>query len=393
MGTIYLDHAATTPVHPRVLKAMLPYLQEQYGNPSGVYHLAREAKKALEAARERVAQFIGAQAQEIVFTSGGTESDNMALQGVARANRGRGNHIITTSIEHHAVLDTALALEKEGFSVTYLPVDEYGLVRVADLKKAIRDDTILISIMYANNEVGTIQPIGDIGRVAREHNIIFHTDAVQAAGYLPLDVNRDGVDLLSLSAHKLYGPKGVGALYIRKGTRIDTLLKGGGQERKWRPGTENVAGIVGLGEAVGLAREKMQERGARLRHLRDMLIAGVLGGIDFARLNGHPEKRLPGNAHFIFEFIEGESLLLSLDLEGIAGSSGSACTSGSLEPSHVLLAMGIPHELAHGSLRLTLGDGNTEEDIKRVLAVLPPVVKRLRDMSPLYSQNAEVSNC
>ncbi len=393
MGTIYLDHAATTPVHPQVLKAMLPYLQEQYGNPSGVYHLAREAKKALEAARERVAQFIGAQAQEIVFTSGGTESDNMALQGVARANRGRGNHIITTSIEHHAVLDTALALEKEGFSVTYLPVDEYGLVRVADLKKAIRDDTILISIMYANNEVGTIQPIGDIGRVAREHNIIFHTDAVQAAGYLPLDVNRDGVDLLSLSAHKLYGPKGVGALYIRKGTRIDTLLKGGGQERKWRPGTENVAGIVGLGEAVGLAREKMQERGARLRHLRDMLIAGVLGGIDFARLNGHPEKRLPGNAHFIFEFIEGESLLLSLDLEGIAGSSGSACTSGSLEPSHVLLAMGIPHELAHGSLRLTLGDGNTEEDIKRVLAVLPPVVKRLRDMSPLYSQNAEVSNC
>lgn len=393
MRTIYLDHAATTPVHPRVLGAMLPYLQEQYGNPSSVYSLAQRAKKALEAARERVAQFIGAQAQEIVFTSGGTESDNTALRGMAQANRGRGKHIITTGIEHHAVLDTAAALEKEGFSVTYLPVDEYGQVRIADLEAAIRDDTILISIMYANNEVGTIQPIREIGRVAREHNIIFHTDAVQAAGYLPLDVNRDGVDLLSLSAHKLYGPKGVGVLYIRKGTPIATLLKGGGQERNWRPGTENVAGIVGLGEAVVLAQERMGERGARLRHLRDMLIAGVLEGIDYVRLNGHPEKRLPGNAHFIFEFIEGESLLLSLDLEGIAGSSGSACTSGSLEPSHVLLAMGIPHELAHGSLRLTLGDENTKGDIERVLEVLPPIVKRLRDMSPLYSQKAKASGC
>ncbi|NLJ34330.1 MAG: cysteine desulfurase NifS [Firmicutes bacterium] len=391
MKSIYLDHAATTPMHPRVLEAMLPYLQEQYGNPSSVYSLAREAKNAVEDARKRVAQFIGASPQEIIFTSGGTESDNMALWGVAQANRGRGKHIITTSIEHHAVLDTAAALEKEGFSVTYLPVDGYGQVQVADLKAAIRDDTILISIMYANNEVGTIQPIKELGQVARDHNIIFHTDAVQAAGYLPLDVDRDGVDLLSLSAHKLYGPKGVGVLYIRRGVKVANLLKGGGQERGRRPGTENVAGIVGLGEAIRLCQGKMEERVERLRHLRDLLIAGVLAKIDHVRLNGHPEKRLPGNAHFIFEFIEGESLLISLDLEGIAGSSGSACTSGSLEPSHVLLAMGLPHELAHGSLRLTLGEENTEEDIERVLQVLPPIVQRLRDMSPLYKQRAKVS--
>lgn len=386
MKTIYLDHAATTPVHPQVLEVMLPYLQEQYGNPSSVYSLARQAKKAIEDAREQVANLLGAEPNEIVFTSGGTESDNIALRGVARANRHRGKHIITSSIEHHAVLDTAKDLEKEGFEVTYLPVDEYGMVRVEDVEAAIRDDTILISIMYANNEVGTIQPIADIGKLARQRGIIFHTDAVQATGILPIDVNRDNIDLLSLSAHKLYGPKGVGALYIRQGTKMATLMKGGGQERKWRPGTENVPGIVGLGEAARLAREEMVERTEHLKCLRDMLIEGVLERIDRVCLNGHPEKRLPGNAHFAFEFIEGESLLLNLDLEGIAASSGSACSSGSLEPSHVLLAMGLPHEIAHGSLRLTMGRDNTEEDIKRVLEVLPPIVKKLRNMSPLYDE-------
>jgi len=389
MKTIYLDHAATTPVHPRVLERMLPYLKDQYGNPSSVYRLGREAKKAIEDAREKVAQLIGAEPREIVFTSGGTESDNIALQGVARANRARGRHIITSSIEHHAILHTAEALEKEGFEVTYLPVDKYGLVSIADLEAAIREDTILISIMYANNEVGTIQPIREIGRVAREHGIIFHTDAVQAVGYVPIDVNRDNIDLLSLSGHKLYGPKGIGALYIRKGTRRAPLMGGGSQERKWRPGTENVPGIVGLGEAAALTGENMEERAGKLRRLRDMLIEGVLERIDHVRLNGHPQQRLPGNAHFAFEFIEGESLLLNLDLEGIAASSGSACTSGSLEPSHVLLAMGIPHEIAHGSLRLTLGEDNTEEDIKRVLEVLPPIVQKLRDMSPLYRERVE----
>ncbi|HHW55154.1 MAG: cysteine desulfurase NifS [bacterium] len=387
MKTIYLDHAATTPVHPRVLEKMLPYFRDQYGNPSSVYRLGREAKKAVEDAREKVAQLIGAEPREIVFTSGGTEADNIALQGVARANRDRGRHIITSAVEHHAVLHTAEALEKEGFSVTYLPVDKYGRISIADLEAAIGKDTILISIMYANNEVGTVQPIREIGRLAREHGIIFHTDAVQAVGYLPIDVNRDNIDLLTLSGHKLYGPKGIGALYLRRGTRIAPLMGGGAQERKWRPGTENVPGIVGLGEAAVLAGENMEERAAKLRRLRDMLIDGVLERIDHVRVNGHPEERLPGNAHFAFEFIEGESLLLNLDLEGIAASSGSACTSGSLEPSHVLLAMGMPHEIAHGSLRLTLGEDNTEEDIERVLEVLPPIVQKLRDMSPLYKKS------
>ena len=387
MKTIYLDHAATTPVHPRVLEKMLPYFRDQYGNPSSVYRLGREAKKAVEDAREKVAQLIGAEPREIVFTSGGTEADNIALQGVARANRDRGRHIITSAVEHHAVLHTAEALEKEGFSVTYLPVDKYGRISIADLEAAIGKDTILISIMYANNEVGTVQPIREIGRLAREHGIIFHTDAVQAVGYLPIDVNRDNIDLLTLSGHKLYGPKGIGALYLRRGTRIAPLMGGGAQERKWRPGTENVPGSVGLGEAAVLAGENMEERAAKLRRLRDMLIDGVLERIDHVRVNGHPEERLPGNAHFAFEFIEGESLLLNLDLEGIAASSGSACTSGSLEPSHVLLAMGMPHEIAHGSLRLTLGEDNTEEDIERVLEVLPPIVQKLRDMSPLYKKS------
>ncbi|MGI6574572.1 MAG: cysteine desulfurase NifS [bacterium] len=387
MKTIYLDHSATTPVDPRVLEAMLPFLQEQWGNPSSVYSMAREAKKAVEDAREQVALLIGAEPSEIVFTSGGTESDNIVLRGIARANQKKGKHIITSAIEHHAILHTVEDLGKAGFEVTYLPVDKYGMVSVADLEQAIRPDTILISIMYANNEIGTIQPIKELGRIAKERGIIFHTDAVQAVGYLDIDVMQEHIDLLSLSGHKIYGPKGIGALFIRKGVKMAPLMTGGGQERKWRPGTENVPGIVGLGKAAQLAREEREKRNNHLRKLRDQLIDGVVAKIDHVRVNGHLEQRLPGNAHFAFEFIEGESLLLNLDREGIAGSSGSACSSGSLEPSHVLLAIGMPHEIAHGSLRLTLGKDNTEAEIKRVIEVLPPIVQKLRAMSPLYDKH------
>ncbi|ADQ41217.1 cysteine desulfurase NifS [Caldicellulosiruptor acetigenus I77R1B] len=381
---IYFDHAATTPLKKEVLDEMMPYLTEQYGNPSTIYKLGREAKKAIELARERVAKALNADIQEIYFTSGGTESDNWALKGVAFANKDKGKHIITTTIEHHAVLHPLKYLEGLGFEVTYVPVEPNGIVDPQRIKEAIRDDTILISVMLANNEIGTIQPVKEIAKIAKEKGIIVHTDAVQAVGQIPVDVKDLGVDLLSLSAHKFYGPKGVGALYIRKGTKIHPFSHGGAQERNRRAGTENVAGIVGLGKAIELATQSLSEYAAKLQKLRDKLIDGVLSKIDYVRLNGDRNQRLPNNANFSFEFIEGESLLLMLDMKGIAASSGSACTSGSLDPSHVLLAIGLEHEVAHGSLRITLGEDNTEEDIDYLLEVLPEIVSRLREMSPLY---------
>lgn len=381
---IYFDHAATTPLKKEVLDEMMPYLTEQYGNPSTIYKLGREAKKAIELARERVAKALNADIQEIYFTSGGTESDNWALKGVAFANKDKGKHIITTTIEHHAVLHPLKYLEGLGFEVTYVPVEPNGIVDPQRIKEAIRDDTILISVMLANNEIGTIQPVKEIAKIAKEKGIIVHTDAVQAVGQIPVDVKDLGVDLLSLSAHKFYGPKGVGALYIRKGTKIHPFSHGGAQERNRRAGTENVAGIVGLGKAIELATQNLSEYAAKLQKLRDKLIDGVLSKIDYVRLNGDRNQRLPNNANFSFEFIEGESLLLMLDMKGIAASSGSACTSGSLDPSHVLLAIGLEHEVAHGSLRITLGEDNTEEDIDYLLEILPEIVSRLREMSPLY---------
>jgi len=381
---IYMDHSATTYVRKEVVTAMIPYFTDHFGNPSSIYGIARESKRAVDAARAQVAKALGADPEEIYFTSGGSESDNWALKGVAWANRKRGNHIITTQIEHHAVLHTCQFLEKEGFDVTYLPVDKYGLVDPAALEAAITDKTILVSIMYANNEIGTIEPIAELGAIARTHKVYFHTDAVQAIGNVPIDVKTQNIDLLSLSAHKFYGPKGVGALYIRKGVRIENLIHGGGQERKRRAGTENLAGIVGMGKAIELATADIPGHTVKIRTLRDRLIKTVLAEIPHTRLNGHPEKRLPGNFNVSFEFIEGESMLLWLDDEGICASTGSACTSGSLEPSHVLLATGVPVEVSHGSLRLTLGDANTEQDVDTVLAVLPKVVSRLRAMSPLY---------
>jgi cysteine desulfurase len=384
--TIYLDHAATTYVKDKVLKDMLPYFTEKFGNASSIYTIGRESKKAIEDAREKVAKALKCQTKEVFFTASGTEADNWAIKGVAFANREKGNHIITTAIEHHAVLHTCQYLEKEGFEVTYLPVDEYGMVSLEQLKDAITDKTILITIMFANNEIGTIQPIEEIGKIAKQHGIYFHTDAVQAIGNIPIDVNQYNIDLLSLSAHKFYGPKGVGALYVRKGVKLHTFVQGGAQERGRRAGTENIAGIVGLGSAIELAMQELEDYNHKLRVLRDRLIKEVLEKIPYARLNGHPTQRLPGNANFSFEFIEGESLLLMLDMKGIAASSGSACTSGSLDPSHVLLSIGLPHEIAHGSLRLTFGDKNTEEDIDYVMEVLPPIIERLREMSPLYEE-------
>jgi len=380
---IYLDNAATTPVDKRVLEVMLPYYSDVFGNPSSLYSYGQEAKKAIEEAREKVAKALGADADEIYFTSGGSESDNWALKGVAYALKDKGNHIITTEIEHHAVLNTCRYLEKEGFKVTYLPVNEYGLVKPEDLKKAITDKTILVSIMFANNEIGTIEPIEELVKIAHEENVYFHTDAVQAVGNVPIDVKKLDVDLLSLSAHKIYGPKGVGALYIKKGVKIHSLIQGGTQERNRRAGTENVAGIVGLGEAIELITKNLDFHINKLTFLRDKLINGILEKIPYARLNGHPTKRLPGNVNVSFEFIDGESLILNLDMAGICASSGSACTSGSLEPSHVLLAIGLPRELARGSLRLTIGKDNTEEDIDKVLEVLPQIIKRLRSISQI----------
>ena len=383
---IYMDHAATTYTKKEVLEEMLPFFTEHFGNPSSVHQFGREVKKHVDIARERVANAIGALPEEIYFTGGGSEADNWAIKGAAYANRNKGNHIITTQIEHHAVLHTCEHLEKEGFEVTYLPVDNTGLINLEDLKNAIKDNTILITIMFANNEIGTIQPIAEIGKIARERKIYFHTDAVQAVGSIKVDVKELYVDMLSLSAHKLYGPKGIGALYVKKGIKLHNLIHGGGQERRRRAGTENVPGIIGLGKAIEVACSKMEENSVRIKALRDRLITGIMEKVPYTRLNGHRELRLPNNTSFCFEFIEGESLLLNLDMRGIAGSSGSACTSGSLDPSHVLLAIGLPHEIAHGSLRLSLGDVSTEEDVDYVIELLPQLVQRLRDMSPLYEK-------
>lgn len=383
---IYMDHAATTPVRKEVLAEMLPYFTEYYGNASGIYAIAKESKKALEHARAQVAEAIHAKPSEIYFTAGGSESDNMALRGVAEAMQQKGNHIITTKIEHHAILHTCEYLEKHGFTVTYLDVDANGKIRMEDLKAAIRPETILISIMFANNEIGAIQPIAEIGKLAKEKGIVFHTDAVQAMGHVPIDVEQMQIDLLSISGHKLGAPKGIGAIYIRTGVKVCPLIFGGAQEKKMRAGTENIPGIVGLGKAVELAVAEMAEVTPRLEKMRDRLIHGILDSIPYSKLNGHPTDRLPGNCNISFEFIEGESMLLLLDAAGIAASSGSACTSGSLDPSHVLLAIGLPHEKAHGSLRLTLDWDNTDAEIDEVLQKLPPIVQRLREMSPLYEE-------
>lgn len=383
---IYFDHAATTYVKPEVLNEMLPYFTEKYGNPSSIYSIGRESKRAIEEAREKVAKAINADAKEIFFTGSGSEADNWAIKGVAYANKKKGNHIITSSIEHHAVLHTCQYLENDGFEVTYLPVDADGLVNPDDVRKAIKENTILISIMFANNEIGTIEPIAEIGKIAKEKGIYFHTDAVQAVGNVPIDVNALNVDLLSMSSHKFYGPKGVGVLYVRKGVKITSFMHGGAQERGRRASTENIAGIVGMGKAIELATANLDEHIKKATVLRDKIINEISEKIPYIKLNGHREKRLSGNVNFSFEFIEGESLLLMLDMKGIAASSGSACTSGSLDPSHVLLAIGLPHETAHGSLRVSLGDENTDDDVNYLLETLPPIVSRLREMSPLYEK-------
>jgi cysteine desulfurase len=390
---IYMDHSATTYTKKEVLEAMIPYFSERFGNPSSIYSIAGDSKKAIDAARVKVAKALGAEPDEIYFTSGGSESDNWAIKGVAFANRKKGNHIITSAIEHHAVLHTCKYLEKEGFTITYLPVDKYGMINPADLEKAITEKTILISVMFANNEIGTVEPIAELGAIAHNHKVYFHTDAVQVIGNVRIDVKAQNIDMLSLSAHKFYGPKGVGVLYIKKGVKIDNLIHGGGQERNRRAGTENIAGIIGLGKAIELATADIEGHNMRIRGMRDRLLKGILAKISGAYLNGHPEKRLPGNINISFEFIEGESMLLWLDDEGICASTGSACTSGSLEPSHVLLATGLPVELSHGSLRLTLGDINTEQDVDFVLEILPKVVSRLRHMSPLYQKSGKEGGC
>ncbi len=381
---IYFDNAATTKVREEVFNEMRPFLESQYGNPSSIYTIARESKVPMEKAREQVAKALGAEPMEIYFTGSGTEADNWAIKSIAESKKSKGNHIITTNIEHHAVLHTCEYLEKNGYEVTYLPVNENGLVTAEQVKDAIKDETILISIMFANNEIGTIMPIKEIGKIAKEKGILLHTDAVQAVGHVPIDVNELNIDLLTLSAHKLYGPKGVGALYARKGIVLRPFIHGGAQERGRRAGTENVAGIVGLGKAIELMEEEMEEEITRLTALRNRAIDGLTSKIPYCRLNGDRDSRLPGNLNLSFEFIEGESMLLLLDMKGIAASSGSACTSGSLDPSHVLLAIGLPHEKAHGSLRISLGRYNTKEEIEYLIETLPPIVERLREMSPLY---------
>ncbi|MCI8353188.1 MAG: cysteine desulfurase NifS [Clostridia bacterium] len=380
----YFDHAATTATKEEVVKEMLPYFTLNFGNASSIYSIGRKSKRAVEDARDKVANAIGAGPKEIYFTSCGSESDNLAIKGVAYANRERGNHIITTKIEHPAVLHTCQNLEKQGFNVTYLNVDSEGLISLKELEEAITDKTILISVMFANNEIGTIEPIKEIGEIAKKHNIYFHTDAVQAIGNVRINVNELNIDLLSMSAHKFYGPKGMGALYVRTGVKFDKIQDGGHQERNKRAGTENVAGIVGMGKAIELAYENFDEYNKKLTNLRDYYISQVEEKIPYIKLNGHRTKRLPGNANISFRFIEGESLLLNLDMKGICASSGSACTSGSLDPSHVLLAIGLPHEIAHGSLRITIGEENTKEDIDFLVNTLIEVVERLRNMSPLY---------
>lgn len=385
----YMDHSATSPVDPEVLEAMLPYFKESFGNASTLYSLGREARTAMETARKQVASLIGARAEEVYFTSGGTESDNLAIKGTISRLKGKGNHIITSAIEHPAVEETCKYLEKIGYTVTYLPVGEDGIVKLEDLKESIREDTILITIMHANNEIGTIQPIKEIGALAREKGILFHTDAVQSVGKIPVNVEDMNVDLLSISAHKLYGPKGVGAIYIRKGVRIDPLFHGGGHEKSMRPGTENIPGIVGLGKACQLAEENLDKNMVYVASLRDQLIKGVLEGIEQSYLNGHPTKRLPNNANFRFSSIEGESLILQLDFKGINASTGSACSSNKLEPSHVLMAIGLEEVDAHGSLRISLGKENTPEDVDYTISAIIEVVERLRSISPLWGPTKE----
>ena len=381
---IYLDNAATTKTAPEVVEAMLPYFSEHYGNPSSIYSLGTESKKAVSGVRESIAKSLGAATNEIYFTAGGSEADNWAIKATAEAYAQKGKHIITSAIEHHAVLHTCEYLEKRGFEVTYVGVDENGILKLDELEKAIRPDTILISVMFANNEIGTIQPIKEIGRIAKEHGILFHTDAVQAYGQLPINVDEYQIDMLSASAHKLNGPKGIGFLYIRKGLKTRSFIHGGAQERSRRAGTENVPGIVGLGAASERAFARMEEKTKKEIELRDYLIRRIEEEVPYCRLNGDRTRRLPNNANFSFQFIEGESLLIMLDMEGICGSSGSACTSGSLDPSHVLLAIGLPHEIAHGSLRLTLSEENTKEELDTTVEAIKEIVARLRDMSPLY---------
>lgn len=382
--TVYLDHAATTYVKPEVFETMKPYFSEHFGNASSIYSLGRDSKKAVEESREKVAKAIGAEPKEVYFTGSGSEADNWALKGIAAAYKKKGNHIITSAIEHPAIMSSCKYLEGEGFEVTYVPVDSDGLVSPEQIRNAIKENTILISIMFANNEIGTIQPIKEIGAIAKEKGVLFHTDAVQAVGNINIDVKDLNVDLLSLSSHKFYGPKGIGALYIKKGVKIASFIHGGQQERGKRASTENVPGIIGLGRAIELATENLDEYNKKLIELREKTIEGLFAKVPYIRLNGHRHNRLPGNVNISFEFIEGESLLLMLDMKGVYGSSGSACSSGSLDPSHVLLAIGLPHEIAHGSLRLSFGDENTQEDVDYILEVIPQIVSKLRDMSPLW---------
>lgn len=392
MNTIYLDNNATTKTDEEVVKAMIPYLLENYGNPSSIYKMGRENRKAVEDSREKVAQILNCEPNEIYFTSGGSESDNTAIRGIAYSHKNKGNHIITSNIEHPAVLETCKQLEKEGFEVTYIGVNENGIVDLEELKKSIKPTTILISIMFANNEIGTIQPIEEIGKIAKEHNIIFHTDAVQAVGNIQIDVKKLNIDSLSLSAHKFYGPKGIGVLYVKKGIQFNKFINGGHQERNKRAGTENVAGIVGLAKAMELAYRDLEEHNRKIKELRNYYIEQIKDKIPYIKINGDMKKRLPGNINISFRFIEGEGLLLNLDLKGICASSGSACTSGSLDPSHVLLAIGLPHEIAHGSLRISIGKYNTKEEIDYVIENLVEIVGRLREMSPLYEKFIEEEN-
>ena len=392
MNNVYFDNAATTRLDDEVLKEMIPYLKENYGNASSIYKLGRESKKAVEEAREKVAKALNCKPSEIYFTSGGSESDNTAIKGIARANKNKGNHIITSKIEHPAVLETLKELEKEGFETTYISVDENGIIDLEELKKSIKENTILITIMFANNEIGTIEPIEEIGKIAKENNVYFHTDAVQAVGSIKIDVQKLNIDSLSLSSHKIYGPKGVGVLYVRSNVKFQNLISGGHQEKAKRAGTENVPGIVGLGKAIEIAYSNLEEHNKKIKELRDYYLEQVKEKIPYIKINGDLEKRLPGNMNISFRFIEGEGLLLNLDLKGISASSGSACTSGSLDPSHVLLAIGVPHEIAHGSLRISIGKYNTKEEVDYLVENLVEIVSRLREMSPLWDEFIEEEN-
>ena len=392
MENIYFDNAATTKLDEEVLQEMIPYLKENYGNASSIYKLGRESRKAVEDSREKIAKVLNCKTNEIYFTAGGSESDNTVIKGIARANKKKGNHIITSKIEHPAVLETCKQLEKEGFEISYISVDENGIINLEELKQSIKATTVLITIMFANNEIGTIQPIEEIGKIAKENNIYFHTDAVQAVGSVKIDVQKLNIDSLSLSGHKFYGPKGIGALYVRTGVKFEKFVDGGHQERNKRAGTENVAGIVGIGKAIELAYNNLDEHNKGIKRLRDYYVEQVKEKIPYIKINGDMEKRLPGNSNISFRFIEGEGLLLNLDLKGICASSGSACTSGSLDPSHVLLAIGLPHEIAHGSLRISIGKYNTKEEIDYLVENLVEIVNRLREMSPLWEKFIEEEN-